>query len=100
MEEKTIILSRQKKILNVLGENIKLARLRRKFSPELVAERAGIECPLLALIEQGNPDIALGHYLNVLAALNLESDLSKLASDDILGRKLQDLELLMKDNSI
>ena len=38
----TILLPRAQKTLSVLGENIKLARLRRKFSAEQVAERANI----------------------------------------------------------
>lgn len=37
-----ILLPRLKRILTELGENIKLARLRRKLSAEQVAERSGI----------------------------------------------------------
>jgi len=37
---------------------------------------------------------AFGAYFNVLRVLRLHEDVLKLATDDELGRKLQDLELL------
>jgi hypothetical protein len=37
-----LLLPRNQKILLTLGENIRLARLRRKFSSAIVAERANI----------------------------------------------------------
>ena len=36
----------------------------------------------------------MGAYFKVLHVLRLHKDISKLAADDELGRKLQDLELL------
>lgn len=71
------------------GENIKLARLRRKLSTEQVAERANIR-PTLWSIEKGSSTVAIGAYAQVLFVLGLGKDLVKLAGDDILGRKLQD----------
>ena len=53
----TILLPRAQKTISVLGENIKLARLRRKFSAEQVAERANISRPTLVSIEKGNPNV-------------------------------------------
>lgn len=79
-----------------MGENIKLARLRRKFSAEQVAQRANISRPTLLSIEKGHPGVAIGSYAQVLFVLNLEKDLLKVAEDDILGRKLQDAELIVK----
>jgi len=38
--------------------------------------------------------VAFGAYFNVLRVLGLQDDVLKLAADDVLGRKLQDLELL------
>ena len=84
------------KILTEFGENIKLARLRRKFSAEQVAQRANISRPTLLSIEKGHPGVAIGSYAQVLFVLNLEKDLLKVAEDDILGRKLQDAELTVK----
>lgn len=77
-----------------MGENIKLARQRRKLTAVQVAERAGIARSTLYLIEKGDSSVAMGSYFNVLHVLGLQEDVLKLASDDIFGRKLQDLELL------
>jgi transcriptional regulator with XRE-family HTH domain len=81
------------KILPLLGERLKLARLRRRLRAESVAERAGISRSTLWQIEKGNPSVALGAYFLVLFALNLEQDLLLVAKDDALGRRLQDAGL-------
>jgi transcriptional regulator with XRE-family HTH domain len=81
------------KVLPLLGERLKLARLRRRLRAEAVAERAGISRSTLWQIEKGNPSVALGAYFLVLFALNLEQDLLLVAKDDVLGRKLQDAGL-------
>ena len=91
---KTIILPKYQKILDTLGENIKLARKRRKLTTIQVSERAGIDRKTLYKVEKGNPKVTLGTYFNVLRVLNLQDDFLKLAIDDEFGRKLQDLELL------
>lgn len=90
---KTILLPKQLKIMTTLGENIKMARLRRKLTAEQVAERAGISRRTLVSIEKGSPGVAMGNYLQVLFVLGLAHDFLKIASDDILGRKLQDANL-------
>ena len=82
------------KNLKQMGEQIRLARLRRKLSAALVAERAGISKATLSSIEKGAPSVAIGAYAAVLHALNnMDNDLLLIAKDDELGRKLQDLEL-------
>ncbi|MCL7987341.1 helix-turn-helix domain-containing protein [Sphingobacterium sp. lm-10] len=80
--------------LQQMGENIKLARKRRKLTTVQVAERAGIARSTLYLIEKGEPSVAMGAYFNVLRVLRLQDDFLKLAADDVFGRKLQDLDLL------
>jgi len=90
MKVAPIILPRNVKILKDLGEQIQLARLRRKFSSEQIAERAGISRKTVSNIEQGVPTVAIGSYLQVLFVLGLEKDLSMVALNDPLGRKLQD----------
>ncbi len=90
------LLPKAMKILAELGENIKLARLRRKLSAEQVAERANISRPTLASIEKGSASVSIGNYLLVLSVLGLEKDLLLVAKDDELGRKLQDAGLIAK----
>ena len=77
-----------------VGENIKLARLRRKLSTTMISERAGITRMTLRAIERGKITVAIGNYGAVLFCLGLSSDLELLAKDDVFGRKLQDIELL------
>jgi transcriptional regulator with XRE-family HTH domain len=82
-----------------LGENIKRARLRRAYSSETVAQRAGITRKTLYRVEKGDSAVALGIYARVLQALRLESDLGAIAADDALGRKLQDAQLEPKSRA-
>lgn len=97
--KKSLLMPSLVKILKESGENIKLARLRRKLSSEQVAERANITRPTLLSIEKGSPGVAMGAYARVLFVLGLEKDLLKLATDDELGRKLQDAELMVKERA-
>ena len=88
------VLPQTQAILEQLGEQIKLARLRRHLSAELVAQRAGVSRATVWNVEKGNPSVAIGIYAAVLHALNnMDKDLLLVAKDDELGRKLQDLEL-------
>lgn len=91
-----LLLPRLRRLLEEVGANLKLARLRRKYSAETVAQRAGISPKTLYRVEQGDPAVALGIYARVLQALRLEKDLARLAADDELGRKLQDAALIPK----
>ncbi len=95
----TILLPSAQKVLQVLGENIKLARLRRKLNAEQVAERANIGRKTLWAIENGSASVAMGSYVQVLFVLNQEKDLLKVAEDDLLGRKLQDAKLTVKERA-
>ncbi len=92
--KKQILLPKYTALLEQMGENIKLARKRRKLTAIQVAERAGIARSTLYLVEKGESSVAMGAYFNVLRVLGLENDFLKLAADDVFGRKLQDLELL------
>lgn len=88
------------KILNniaLLGENIKLARLRRNLSMRLICERAHISRPTLIKIEKGSPDVSIGYYALVLHAIeNHDDELAKVFREDELGRTIQDLGLKIR----
>ncbi len=88
-----ILFPKTLRMLQQFGANIRLARLRRNVTAKLTAERAGISVVTLSQIERGAPTVALGNYVQVLVTLNLEKDILKVAADDELGRKLQDLGL-------
>lgn len=92
--KKHVIFPKQKKVLDLFGENLKLARKRRRLTSLQVAERAGIDRGTLREVERGNPSVSLGAYVNVLRVYNLQDEILKIASDDPIGRKLQDLEIL------
>jgi len=95
MSKKTaIIMPKTREILERMGEQIKLARLRRTLSSQLIAERAGISRQTLYAIENGSATVSIGSYAAVLHALNnMDTDLLLIARDDEFGRKLQDLNL-------
>ena len=90
MKNTPILLPKNLKILKELGEQIQLARLRRKFSAAQIAERTGMGRKTVYNIEQGSPSVSIGSYLQVLFVLGLEKDLTMVAASDPLGRKLQD----------
>ena len=79
--------------MQVVGEQIRLARLRRNLSVAQVAERATCSPLTVSRIEKGVPTVAIGIYLRVLYALQLDDDILFLAKDDALGRALQDMNL-------
>lgn len=87
------LLPNQRRILEGLGENVRLARLRRKLSAAKVAQRAGISRNTLYLLEKGGGNTSINTLFQILVVLGLENDFSKLASDDELGRRLEDANL-------
>jgi transcriptional regulator with XRE-family HTH domain len=91
-----IVFPRNQKVLTQLGENIKLARKRRNYTQILISERTGLSRLTIRKIENGDSTVSLGHYVAVLGVLGLVDDLLKVASDDVLGRKLQDIKLIGK----
>ena len=85
--------------MQVVGEQIKLARLRRNLSVAQVAERATCSPLTVSRIEKGIPTVAIGIYLRVLYALQLDDDILFLAKDDELGRALQDMNLSQRERA-
>lgn len=82
--------------LEVVGEQFRLARLRRDLTMEQVAQRAQCTRQTLDRLEKGSPQVSLGIVLRVLNALQLEDDILSLAKDDVLGHVIQDIELKNK----
>ncbi|MBK9337350.1 MAG: helix-turn-helix transcriptional regulator [Lewinellaceae bacterium] len=92
--KKQVLFPKHQKILEQVGENIKLARKRRGLTTLQVAERANVHSTTLYQLEKGNPGVSIGTMFNVLRVLGLQDDFLQLAADDDLGKKLQDLKLL------
>lgn len=89
-----LLLPQTQDLLAQMGEQIRLARLRRHISSALVAERANVSRATVTAVEKGSPSVAVGCYAAVLHALNgMDRDLLLVAKDDEFGRKLQDLGL-------
>lgn len=87
------LLPKYERQLRTMGENIRLARLRRDLTTSQVAERAGLGRNTIGKIENGDEGVSIGFYLRVLIVLGMEQDLFRIAEDDALGRKLQDAGL-------
>lgn len=85
--------------MKLVGEQIRLARLRRDLSVAQVADRATCSPLTVSRIEKGAPTVAIGIYLRVLYALQLEDDILFLAKDDTLGRALQDMNLPQRERA-
>ncbi len=96
MKKLIVLLPKHLREMKQFGERLKLARLRRRISLIMVAERAGISKPTLVQIEKGSPAVSMGSYYSVMRVYGLEPDFSNLANDDELGRRIQDNSLPMK----
>jgi len=79
--------------MQIVGEQIKLARLRRNLSISQIAERAMVSVLTVSRVEKGLPTVAIGIFLRVLYALQLDDDILGLAKDDLMGKALQDMGL-------
>lgn len=93
------LLPSQRRLLQTVGEQIRYARLRRDLTTMQIAERAGIGRTTLVKIEKGDESVSMGQYFRVLIALGLGNDITLLAKDDDLGRKLQDAKLDVRERA-
>lgn len=94
-----ILLPKTQRRLKILGENIRIARLRRNFTAEIVAQRAGLSRATLSKIEKGDPSVTIGSYCSVLHSLGLDKDIEVIAAHDELGRHLQDTDTLSRQRA-
>ena len=76
--------------MQIVGEQIRLAQ---------VAERATCSPLTVSRIEKGVPTVAIGIYLRVLYALQLDDDILLLAKEDTMGKALQDLSLKQRERA-
>ena len=95
-KRKASVFPKNQKVLSLLGENIKLACKRRSYTQSLIAERTGLSRLTIRKIQKGDSTVSMGHYVAVLSVLGMVEDFAKVASDDELGRKLQDIKLMSK----
>ena len=79
--------------LKALGENLRLARKRRKITAQMMSERANMSLMTLRSLERGSPHVAMDNYMAVIFCLGFQDDVVKIAANDVLGRDLQDAEL-------
>lgn len=85
--------------MQIVGEQIKLARLRRNLSIAQIAERATCSPLTVSRIEKGAATVSIGIYLRVLYALQLDDDILLLAKEDTMGKGLQDLSLKQRQRA-
>ena len=81
-----------------LGEDITIARKKRRISTVSMAERAFISRGTLHKVERGDPTVSIGVYATVLAILGLVEGLGQVADrrDDILGLDIDEDRLPKK----
>lgn len=91
---KAVIMPQTERILAIMGEQIKLARLRRHIPMYIVAERSGLSRQTVISVEKGLPSVSIGNYAMVLHAIQgMDNELLNVCKDDKMGRTIQDLEL-------
>ena len=95
MKKGVLLYPRERRYLTEVGKQIRLARLRRRISCDLCAERAKISRAALWKIEKGDPSVSMGAYLSVLFALRLERNILLLAREDQMGHEMQDARMLI-----
>lgn len=93
MKKQNVLYPKAKTALQTLGENLRLARRRRKITATMMAERANISVMTLRSIERGVANVSMCNYMAVIACLGFLDDIKAVAANDILGRELQDAEL-------
>ena len=93
-KRKAVVFPKNQKFLGLMGENIELAIKRRGYNKTLLSNRTGLSRVTIGRITQGDSSVSIGHYLAVLSVLGLAEDLTLVAKDDELGKKLQDIALL------
>ncbi|WP_445772562.1 transcriptional regulator [Shewanella sp.] len=90
----SVLFPKQLKILTLFGEDLLLALKRRGLTKKMLCERTGFDHKTVNKVFAGDPGVAIGTYLKVMAVMGMESNFSEMAAHDELGIKLQNIKLL------
>ncbi len=86
--------------LRRLGENIAIARSRRKESQRVWAQRIGISIPTLIRVEKGDPTVSMGAYAGALWLMSRVQALADLAAPEAdLGALAADVRKALRRHS-
>lgn len=97
MGKRIVLLPTIRRTLQRMGEQIKLARLRRDIPVSVIADRSGLSRTTIWAIEKGSPSVSMGAYAKALHAIEgMDKDLLLICKDDRRGRMLQDLGLTVR----
>ena len=84
MKRQNVIYPKGQKALKMLGENLRLARRRRKITSKMMAERANMSLMTLRSLERGEAQVSMAYYMAVIACLGFQYDIAQVAANDIL----------------
>lgn len=81
--------------LTKLGRDLRAARIRRRLTARMMAERVGVALETYRRVERGDPGTGIATYASVLFVLGFGTPLAKLAdvAHDQQGRMLDDARL-------
>jgi hypothetical protein len=86
--------------LRQLGENLAIARKRRRESRKVWAGRVGVSEPTLARMERGDPGVALGIYATALWLIGRAGAIAQLAAPELDAAALEDVVRAAKARSV
>ena len=89
-----VLYPKQVKVLKTFGEDLLLAMKRRGYTKKLICDRTGFDNKTVNKVFAGDPGVAIGTYLKIMAVLGMEENFSELAAHDEVGFKLQNIKLL------
>lgn len=89
-----VLFPKQQKILIQFGEDLLLAMKRRGFTKKLLCDRTGFDYKTVNKVFAGDPGVAIGTYLKIMAVLGMETNFAEMAAHDEVGIKLQNIKLM------
>lgn len=89
-----VLFPRQRHIMATFGEDLLLAVKRRGLTKQMICERTGFDNKTINKVFAGDPGVAIGTYLKVMAVLGMDENFAKIAAHDEVGIKLQNIKLL------